>query len=479
VRLSSPAAAPTVVRYVTSGGTASAGSDYRRRAGVARIRTGASSAAITIRVVGDASAEPTETVGVRVTGAGGGAVADGLATVTIRDDENAAGISIGDAQVWEGDRGTGVTKLTVVLSRALPTNTAVRYVTASGTARAPTDHVARTGRVKIRAGRTSAAIKVTTIGDTIMEGNEGFRVLLSGNPAVPIADSVGTVTVRDDESATTSPPPPPPPPPPPVPGAPTALSVSAGPFARYLTAAWTAPATGGPLTGYDLEVVRGTTLNVVAGVTNPYAFGCGLAVVTDTCTVRVRARNAHGDGPWSDPVSASTWAPPDAPPSLTVLAGGGAVTWAVPASDRPVSHYEVQKQPLGGTSWTHVAATTSTHAATTCGNCSVRVSAYSEVGFGAWSTVSIALPGAPAELGATRDPLDHELVHLSWSPPSDPGSHPVTSYEIFVNGFPLPATSGTTTDVFLRSTLAWDIQVYAHNLIGRSFFPVTVTLSAG
>jgi hypothetical protein len=253
--------------------------------------------------------------------------------------------------------------------------------------------------------------------------------------------------------------------------------VVAGPFSRYLTADWSAPASALPITGYDLEVTRGATTNVVASVTAPYSFGCGLAVVTDTCIVRVRARSANGDGPWSNAVTASTWSPPEAPPNLTLFAGGGAVSWDVPASDRPIDHYLVHKMPLGGSSWTQVTSTTLTHASTTCTSCYVRVSAQSDVGLGAWSTIAIAVPGSPTGLTATRDSINPELVHIAWSPPADPGSHPVTSYDVFVNEFPTMSTHNTTVDVFLRSTLTWQITVYANNLAGRSFFPATVTLS--
>jgi hypothetical protein len=307
-------------------------------------------------------------------------------------------------------------------------------------------------------------------GDLTAEPDESLQVVLTGTggTGVAIADPVGIVTLRTDEPL-----PVPPDPPGPALSTPTGLAVVAGPTARHLTATWAAPTGTVQITGYDLEVTRDATTNVVADVTAPYVFGCGLAEVTDTCIARVRAKNGSGA------VSASTWAPPDAPPYLTVLAGGGAVTWEVPASDRPILHYEVQKRPAGSTGWVHVDTTTLTHAATTCGECSVRVSAYSDVGFGAWSTAGISRPGAPATLTATRDAANHELVHLAWSPPSDPGSHPVTSYAILVNGFPLNPTADTTADVFLRSTVTWQVDVYAESLIGRSLFPATLTLPAG
>jgi hypothetical protein len=70
-------------------------------------------------------------------------------------------------------------------------------------------------------------------------------------------------------------------------------------------------------------------------------------------------------------------------------------------------------------------------------------------------------------------------VHITWSAPADPGSHPVTEYSVFVNSVPLGTTSGLGLDVFLRSTLPWTIQIYAHNLVGRSLVAATVALPAG
>ena len=460
VRLSDPVETLTVVRFATSGETATPGVDFRNRSATVRIHAGTTSAVVNVAVFGDTVAEPTETVGITLVDSGGITASDPAATVTIRDDEGVTGISIGDTEVWEGDATQrGPAKLTVVLDRPLGFDTFVEYMTLDLTAAAPADYQARNTRVKIRAGRTIAAITTQTSGDAEPESDEVFDVVITGTgtSGVVVADPIGTVTIRNDE-------------PPATPGPPADLTVDAGPWSRHLTADWSAPASASPITGYDLEVTRGTTTNIVAGVSAPHVFGCGLAVVTDTCTVRVRARNASGDGPWSQPVTTSTWSPPAAPPNLTVLTGGGAVTWGVPTSDRPIGHYEVQKQTIGSTGWVHVSTTTSTQAATTCGGCSVRVSAYSEVGFGPWSTVAIAVPGAPTGPTATRDASDHELVHIGWSPPTDAGSHPVTSYEVYVNGMPQAPTASTNLDLYLRSTLPWSIQVYARKpgrAIGR------------
>ncbi len=466
VRLSDPVASLTIVQFTTNEESATAGTDFKARDASVKIRAGRVSAVISIPVYGDTDAESDERLIVTLTDAGGIAIADGAGVVTIADDEGRVGLSLGDAEVWEGDTSKGPAKLLLVLDSPVPTDTFVSFTIADMTATAPDDFRARSGRVKIRAGRTTANISALTYGDTNDEPDELLAVVLTDAGVVPIADGNATVVIRNDEPS-------------PVPAPITDLTVEAGPTARHLTATWTPPPSMSTIIGFDLEVTRAAMTNVVADVTSPFAFGCGNAVVTDTCIVRVRARNDSGAGPWSDTVTASTWAPPEAPLNLTLLTGGTAVDWDEPASERPIDFYEVQKQSVGSTSWTAVGTVTLTHAATTCIQCSVRVRGHSEVGFGAWSTVQILLPGTPTGLLAVRDGINHELVHIGWSPPTDPGSHPVTSYEIVTSGSPPVTVTATGADLFLRSTLNWNIQVYARNLVGRSLLPATVNLPAG
>jgi hypothetical protein len=479
VRLSNSPTATAMIRVVTVGATATAGADFRAKSRKVRIRAGRTSAFITVPVIGDTLVEPPERIDVVITTAAGLRVPDGTGTVIVRDDEARVGATIGDVSVAEGDEGSGGVKVGVVLDRPSATDTLIGYRTIDAGASAPTDYHRRSGRIRLRAGRTTGAITVTVYGDVTREGDETFQVLLTGTGVggPPVVDGVGVVTVRDDEPTVA--PPPPPPPPPPTPDAPVGLTVMPGPTPRYLTATWEAPANGEPITGYDLEVTRAGTTNVVAGVISPYAFGCGLALVTDTCLVRARARNAFGDGAWTPIVTASTWTPPAAPVNLTVFPSGNTVAWEPGSSDLPIEAYEVQKQSFGDVAWTQVTLTSVTHAPTTCIFCSVRVRGQSDVGFGAWSMVAIAPPGTPAGLTATRDVANPELVHLTWSAPADPGSHSITEYTLEANTLPLPPTSSAGTDVFLRSTVTWTIRVYAHNLVGRSLFPATVTLPPG
>jgi hypothetical protein len=455
VRLSDPVATDTLVTYATVAASASPGVDYLSRTARVKIRAGRTVGVASLVVLGDTGSEGDEQLGVHLVDAGAVAIADADGVVTIRDDEGATGIAIGDASVWEGDAGTGVAKLTVVLDAARDVDTIVYYSTGDDTAIAPTDYRARRSHFKVRAGRTAAIVTLTTLGDAEIENDEAFAVTIEGIPS-------GIVSLLDDDT----------PPRPPLPDAPADVTLVAGPAARYLTATWSAPASSTPILGYDVEVTRGATLNVLTDVVSPLEFGCGLAVVTDTCTVRVRARNTAGDGPWSAPQLASTWAVPD--PPVVEFIGGNTIAWNEPASDRPITHYEVQTSANGST-WVHLSTTTLLHAPA-CIFCQMRVSAHSEIGFSAFGVVAIAPPGPPTNLVAARDALDPSLIHITWTPPADPGSHPVDTYEVFINGVPQPPTSSTSVDTFLRPGFSMPVQVYARNLAGRSLLPASTVI---
>jgi hypothetical protein len=100
----------------------------------------------------------------------------------------------------------------------------------------------------------------------------------------------------------TSSPPPPPPSPPPTPGAPTALTATAGPGSVAL--AWTAP-TAGPVTSYSLQrTTSGPTTVVIPGITGTTYTDSGLTSGV-AYTYTVTAHNAGGPGPASNAVTAT------------------------------------------------------------------------------------------------------------------------------------------------------------------------------
>ena len=121
-------------------------------------------------------------------------------------------VSIGDVSVTEGSAGTTTATLTLRLSGPTTIATTVATSTANATAIAGSDYAAASGTVTFAAGATTTQITESVLGDTAVEPNEAFQVMLSAPSGLTIADGSAAVTIMDDDTA--SPPPPPPPPPP-------------------------------------------------------------------------------------------------------------------------------------------------------------------------------------------------------------------------------------------------------------------------
>ncbi len=117
-----------------------------------------------------------------------------------------AKVSIGDTAVVEGNSGTQTATLAVELSGPVATNTVISYQTVDGSAVAaakhvPGDYKAVAKNLTIKAGKTAGKVSVPIYGDTDVEGDEQFTVVLTGtNNGVVIARGTGTVTIVDDES---------------------------------------------------------------------------------------------------------------------------------------------------------------------------------------------------------------------------------------------------------------------------------------
>ena len=128
-------------------------------------------------------------------------IADAQAIGTIVDDDVVRpALTIADASVTEGDSGQTESSFTVTLSSAATEDVTVEFATADDTATAPADYTARTGTLTIPAGELSGQVTVAVQGDTLVEGDEIFRVNLS-NPSAnaTIADAQAIGTIVDDD----------------------------------------------------------------------------------------------------------------------------------------------------------------------------------------------------------------------------------------------------------------------------------------
>jgi hypothetical protein len=108
-------------------------------------------------------------------------------------------VRVGDAVVTEGNSGTAIVNVIVSLNKPATEVTTVTYTTANGSATAGSDYVAVTGSVTFAVGESSKSIAIAITGDTTYEPNETFFVLLTGWGNLNLADSVGLVTIVNDD----------------------------------------------------------------------------------------------------------------------------------------------------------------------------------------------------------------------------------------------------------------------------------------
>ncbi|HXT21238.1 MAG TPA: Calx-beta domain-containing protein, partial [Thermoanaerobaculia bacterium] len=200
VNLTCPATTPVSVEWGTVDVTAHAGEDYQGGIGTLTIPAGSSAGSIPLTILGDTVAEGTETFKVRLQAASGAAIVKPEATFTITDDETKLSI-LGDTKN-EGNSGSTIVDLKVSLDKPLATlPVTVDYRTEPSTALAGEDFVATSGTLTFAPNETQKAISVEILGDTKVEPDEEFLVVLSNPNNAAIAVDRATVKIRQDDIA--------------------------------------------------------------------------------------------------------------------------------------------------------------------------------------------------------------------------------------------------------------------------------------
>jgi chitinase len=198
--LSAASELPVSVTYTTANGTASAGSDYVASIGTASFAPGATTAEVIVLVGGDSLNELDETFHVSLSDPDNATVAGGQATGTIVNDDPVPSISIAGASLNEGSTGTTTATFTLTLSAASEFPVAVNYATADGSGTANADYVASSGTAMFAPGTTSTTVTVLVNGDTLVESDETFLVLLADASNASIAQPQGIATVLNDDA---------------------------------------------------------------------------------------------------------------------------------------------------------------------------------------------------------------------------------------------------------------------------------------
>lgn len=111
-------------------------------------------------------------------------------------------LSATNTSINEGDSGTGIVSVAVTLSTASTQAVSANYTTQNATASAGTDYTSTSGTVSIPAGTLTGSIPVTVVGNTAVEEDETFQVVLSNPVNATLADAVAVVTILNDDTIT-------------------------------------------------------------------------------------------------------------------------------------------------------------------------------------------------------------------------------------------------------------------------------------
>ncbi|HEY0601486.1 MAG TPA: Calx-beta domain-containing protein [Herpetosiphonaceae bacterium] len=196
VKLNAPSSKAVRVGYTTSGGTASAGSDYTATSGTLTFDPGQTTQTIAIPIVNDLVGEASETVILTLINPTNAEIGSpSSATVTISPNDIVS--FVGNVSVHENaDKAT----LTVRLNGPSDLPVSVDYATGDNTAKAGSDYAATSGTLTFDPGQTTKTFEVPILDDLLGEPNENFVVNLS-NPtnAGFIATSIATVTINTND----------------------------------------------------------------------------------------------------------------------------------------------------------------------------------------------------------------------------------------------------------------------------------------
>lgn len=194
------------VQYFTQtiAGGATANTDFTPRAATpVSFPVGATTRTFTVPIRGDYVAEGDESFQVGLKAAVNGdlpAFPYGYGTIVNDDSSATPSISIGDVSIAEGNSFTKNVTFTVTRSGNLAGTTAFKYATQDGTAIAPGDYAAKAlTSLSFTAGQTSKTLTVTIKGDTVVEPDETFSVVLSAVTGGTIGDGTGTGTIANDD----------------------------------------------------------------------------------------------------------------------------------------------------------------------------------------------------------------------------------------------------------------------------------------
>ena len=200
VRLSNAANTAVSVRYATSNGTASAGSDYTATSGTLLFAPGETSKTFSIPINNDVAVEPSETIQLTLS-APVGATLGTQKTSTVNITDNDVPTVSFTQTAKSASEATTSASFTVRLSSAHTKSVTVRYsLKSGGTATSGVDFTLPSGTLTFAPGEVTKTITFTVVNDTLDENDETFSIALSAPSNATLGTaSVATYTIVDND----------------------------------------------------------------------------------------------------------------------------------------------------------------------------------------------------------------------------------------------------------------------------------------
>lgn len=154
---------------------------------------------VEIPLLQDEVFEGNESFRLRLTPPAGVGTVRGELQVTIVEDDPPPIVRINDASVQEGNTGRTTATFEVTLTKPAESPVTVWVNTMDGTAQGGTDYQTNSVGLEFLPGEQSKTVSVAVFGDSTVEANESFQVLVSSTNLVTLADAVGIGTIINDD----------------------------------------------------------------------------------------------------------------------------------------------------------------------------------------------------------------------------------------------------------------------------------------
>ena len=170
--------------------------------GTVTFAAGESSKTVTVNVVGDTVGEADETFNVTLANVTGATVTTATASATILNDDALLNIATVTASAAEGSSGSTPFGFTITRSGNTAGIASVKWAVSGGSAVAAdfSGSVLPSGTVSFAAGETTKTITVNVAGDTALEADESFNVVLSAASGATLGTATASALILNDDA---------------------------------------------------------------------------------------------------------------------------------------------------------------------------------------------------------------------------------------------------------------------------------------